>query len=186
MDYYLIAYILFSIVLITTPPFILSQQNKSIAAVLYAIGAIGVCVFYGLRWFNGDKAKSLGYDGQWPPANRINFCPDYFTMTEGKDANNNTIKVCVDNVGFSKPSTLNKYNSDSTPTLVTYDTSNNSFTYSGKNAIPLNIMTKKEDKCRICQEIGVTWEGVYDGSSCIGLGKQNVDSSNRPVTCPQT
>ena len=165
------------------------MQNKMIATVLFAIGTILISVFYGLRWFKGDKAKSLGYDGQWPPANRINFCPDYFTMMKDSDSHNTSGYVCVDRVGFANPERLRQYD-DSTgapdfkriTTVGTYTIGNDIV-----NAISGAVLDTLERKCQICQDLGVTWEGIYDGQSCIGLGKRTVDSSTSgTTTCPPT
>ena len=74
--------------------------KKTIGAMLYLFGSIGLCVFYGLRWFNDGKAKTLGYSGPWPPV--VNMCPDYFSLYT--DKTNNNRQSCVDYKGFSTSS----------------------------------------------------------------------------------
>jgi len=122
-----------------------------IGTVIYLIGSISICVFYGLRWFNGTNAKSLGYSGSWPPF--VNMCPDYFSVYTDVSGNQH----CVDYVGFAKQG-LNVYQKGSSP--VTYPNTS-------ANAIPFTELDTDEKKCNICRELGVTWEGVWDGQTCF-------------------
>lgn len=169
MDYYLIVYILFSIVLIFSGVYLFMKQNKTTALILYLLGSIAVCTFYGMRWFsNGSSLNSLGYTGQWPPASKINMCPDFFTLYTGSGGKT----YCVDYVGFSTSSTpLAVFPTAPSPTLrEVIPASGGNFTIatgaSGNNAVAVSSLSTPALRCSFCQAAGVTWEGVYDGQNC--------------------
>ncbi len=147
------------------------SMQWTIGAVMYAIGSILVCVFYGLRWFNGNTAKPLGYAGKWPPI--INACPDYlsvYTNSQGK-------QYCVDYVGFAKQA-LNVLPTGSTDSaLINYPDSK-------ANAIPFSKMLSTPQKCVICQTTGLTWEGIWDGQTCTQyLGPNDIGGGKGEGNC---
>jgi len=164
MDYYLIVYILFSIVLIFSGVYYLFKLDKTIGAMLYGLGSIAVCVFYGIRWFDGDKLKKLGYAGSWPP--HINMCPDYFTLYS-----DNGGTYCVDSVGFtgtkfSKPTdgtsitAIALGGSAVAPTL-----SQGMLIKGGESSRRIDLTTNAglQIACQTCQALNIPWEGITDG-----------------------
>ena len=105
VNWYLVLYILVSIA------GLVYGTNKvystgQVRGVLFAIGALIILVYFGLRWFGSriDKPKN------WPPV--INMCPDYLTYVKG-------LRGCVDMLGVTKsPSGLAKARPSELPTLT--------------------------------------------------------------------
>ena len=136
--------------------YLMTSLQKTLGAVLYLLGSIGLCVFYGLRWFNDGTPKTLGYSGKWPPM--VNMCPDYFSLYTDRSGD----KYCVDYVGFS--SRIKKFTKGNEINAITFASNQPSFN-SNTNAIPTKNVTTAQN-CAICQAASLTWEGVYDGNSC--------------------
>ncbi len=148
MDYKFILFIFLAVILVSGGAYRFYAGGQEITAALFFIGAIGAMVFFGLRWFASGKTK--GSVSSWPPA--INYCPDFLTLAEvgGK-------KVCVDTIGIYKGG-IRKWTG---PTQTSQD-------------YVFNLSADKSGKARVdalcaeCARQRVSWEGVYDGSVCVG------------------
>lgn len=128
-----------------------------------------VLIVYGNRWFgpNGSATTNLT---KWPP--QINTCPDFLTSytNYGKQG-------CVDMIGVSTKG----FQQVSDPTtLTTQDNNDNSVKF-----FPLNVGETRQSLCARLQRVGLTWEGVYDGVSCLapnGSGTSLVPGSGCSTT----
>ncbi len=162
MDFAFIAYILFAFVVGVGGTYQIINLQRPIAATLYLIGAIVVLVFFGLRWFSGESFKlgRLNPD-KWPPV--INLCPDFLTLYE-RNKNGVKEKVCVDLIGIAPAGGIRKLTSPEQT--------------SGQNAdnyifnLYANLSGKKRSDalCLECKNKKVTWEGIYDGATCVMTG----------------
>jgi hypothetical protein len=165
VNWYLVLYIVVSIA------GLVYGTNKvystgQVRGVLFAIGALIVLVYFGLRWFGSriDKPKS------WPPV--INMCPDYLTYV--KD-----LPGCVDMLGVTKASAgLVKARPSELPTL-TRSNKNKVFEFTSEDIRNAKSVGDLQTICNRCQEAGVTWEGVYDGDVCVGVGKHEKDTADK-------
>jgi hypothetical protein len=123
--------------------------------VIYAVGTFFVLLYFGLHWFNKKTKRT---DTVWPPV--INMCPDYLTYFESGAS-----KGCVDMLGVSTNGTLRKV------TSIAARTPQDTFQYTFNS-----IKNKTTDINTICAECalkGLTWEGVYDGDSCVGAASSS-------------
>ena len=141
------------------------------AAVIYAIGAAMVFYFFDRRWFGTYEAKP----NSWPPT--INMCPDYLTfvptITGSKSASGGG---CVDMLGVTGTSggiTVTK--KSELPTLNAASTQQ-VFQYTAADVKAATTVEQLQPICQACSIAGVTWEGVYDGDTCLGIAKLGADA----------
>ena len=128
-------------------------------AVLFGVGATLVFIFYGKRWFPDTSGNT---SPTWPP--KINSCPDYLTyvasFTDGHPG-------CVDMLGVSTTGSLQVVTSNPA-TLASTDAKVFPFTSAFIEQVSSNVQ-QLQAVCNACQAKGLTWEGVWDGDSCLGI-----------------
>ncbi len=150
MNFSFILYVLMTIVFVLGSFYFNYKRGKMIQAMLLSIGFLLVSIVFGTRWFTGSGEINTGKPPtSWPPS--INSCPDYLTLYKGP-----TGYVCVDNVGVSNGG-ISKW-SDATQTDAKYIFE--LFTTD-------NSTSRIEKLCKQAAEKKVTWEGVYDGTTCL-------------------
>jgi len=151
MEYIFIFYIFISFILSVGGAFVLFSNSRTLAAILYLVGIVVIEIYFGTKWFNPNGTKVTTTATTWPPA--LNICPDFLSLykqpTSGKS-------YCVDTVGIS--SSLTKWTTGSTIT----DT--NVFNLSSDKAGTDRTTTL----CADAKRLGLTWEGVWDGTTCLG------------------
>lgn len=127
-------------------------------AILFGLGAAYFSVVYGIRWFGSDQSVFSAPPGSWPPA--VNMCPDFLTYYERTDANGKKTKTCVDRIGVSRNGALSVFPSTGpAPTDDKYY-----FTLDSSNADPT---TARNVLCQKAITMGLTWEGITNGESCV-------------------
>lgn len=155
MDYLFLLYVLLSVGLGLGGMVILIQSERTFGGFLFLIGAVLIFTFYGLRWFVGDAIKPNGYTSTtWPP--NINMCPDFLSLFN-RTVNGKQENVCVDMVGVSTGGIQKLLD----PSQAT----NNNFVFPLHE--DLSGQARIDALCQECQTKKVTWEGVYDGVTCI-------------------
>lgn len=150
MTYIFLFYVFLSIVCITGGAYYFYSSNHQLTAYIYFVGSIAAVIFFGLRWFSpsGDITKAAS--GAWPPS--INYCPDFMSLAVIEDE-----QVCIDTIGVAQNGGLAV--SDGTQVNDRY---------------VFHLFTDKIGKERVnllCEESKskqVTWEGVWDGTVCMG------------------
>jgi hypothetical protein len=151
-----ILFIFLNIILILGATYRFYSSGQEFGALIVLGGLVAASVIFGLRWFTGS-GEMANAPGPWPPV--LNTCPDFLTlhtMGTGTTAQ----KVCIDTVGVAKGGTskMEKWTS-STQTDEKYK---------------FNLHTNKSGQeridalCEECAAKGVTWEGVYNGVTCLG------------------
>ncbi len=76
MDFWLILYILLTVVFGGFSVSTLYKRGQNTGAILTVILLLLIFIFYGLRWFSGGELKgSQRNPGAWPPI--VNMCPDF-------------------------------------------------------------------------------------------------------------
>ena len=149
MDYVFLFYIFVSFVIATGGAYILASSGRIVAALLYLIGVIAIEAFFGTRWFQGTQVKQT--TGPWPPA--INTCPDFLSLHKI-----GTTYYCVDTTGIAPNGGIEKWNSPA----------------QADDRFLFKLYADKTGSDRttaLCQEAKVkrvTWEGVFDGTTCLG------------------
>lgn len=155
-------YVIASIVFITGASFKLYPLGMP-RTVIFVIGAIFISGFYGYRWFYSGK---LDETGVWPPV--INTCPDYLTYVETLPGS--TISGCVDMLGVSKNGgiiAVTKSEISASNPLG----SNKVFNYTSADVKRATTSEELKPICDACIRAGITWEGVYDGDSCLAINR---------------
>ena len=152
MDLKFVFYVFLSIVVTTGVAFSFYSKSQEVVAGLVFFGLIAASVVFGLRWFtaSGVTAGSAA-SSSWPPV--INYCPDFLTLYTV-----NNEQVCIDTIGVSQSAGINKW-IDPTQTDERF-------------LFHLFLTTSGKDRVRqLCDQAKnkrVTWEGVWDGSVCVG------------------
>lgn len=153
MDLKFLFYVFLCIVVISGGSYNLFGTGQEIAAGIFFFGAVTASVFFGIRWFtsSGDTRRGMPGSGAWPPL--INYCPDFLTLHVIDNK-----QVCIDTIGVARAGGIEKWTS---PTQI-------------EDKYKFNLYLDRSDKLRLtalCEEAAakkVTWEGVYDGSVCLG------------------
>ena len=147
-----IFFLLISMATILGSVFFNFQAGKYISAALLGAGFLTITILYGLYMFtpSGDIVSSVK-GGPWPPT--INVCPDFLSLITV-----NGTPACIDPVGVSNVAGgLKKWNnSGNTGTDYVFDLS-----------LTMNGQKRIDALCQQCSAKGLTWEGVYDGTSCL-------------------
>jgi hypothetical protein len=160
MDYLLVLYILLSLVIGLGGTYTLMQNERTLAAFLFFVGSILILTFYGLRWFKGTALNPSRYQTtSWPPF--VNTCPDFLSVYERPVPGSSTKEqVCVDLIGVAEGGIQKLVD----PANV----NNDNFVfklYADKKGVE-----RMKALCNECKLKKVTWEGVYDGVSCVATG----------------
>jgi len=168
----MIGYIVVSIVGLLYGTSYINSINQ-IRAAVFGIFASLVLIYFGIRWF-GSRIPQLT---SWPPV--INTCPDYLSYITIPSTTVNGKKItsgCIDMLGITNGlsgataisktsrSTASSFKSGNTaPTITQICEFTSADVKAAKTAADLQAI------CARCKDLGITWEGVYDGDSCIGI-----------------
>ena len=152
MDYPFILYIFVSVCVGLGGMVMLIQSERTLGGLLFLIGSVLIFTFYGLRWFYGENLKATAYSSkQWPPI--VNTCPDFLTLAK----DNKGKRVCIDLIGVASGGIAKFVDSTnmgkSTHTFQLYDN--------------LTGQRRIQALCNECKKFNLTWEGVYDGVTCL-------------------
>jgi hypothetical protein len=157
VNIYLGIYIVVAILVVVGGTFKLTGSGQTVGGVLFAIGAIIVFIVYGLKWFGG-KGVFSETPVSWPTT--INTCPDYLVYYGRKAADGSTQDSCIDTIGVSKNGSLKVFpKGTSSPTTDDYY-----FSLVTKSSDPA---AKNAELCQRAITLGLTWEGITNGESCI-------------------
>jgi len=161
MTWQIIAYFILSIGIVAYGTNALLPSGTG-RAILFGIGSTLLFIFFGFRWFSSSSSSSE--PKTWPPT--INSCPDYLTYVP-KNSPTIVSDICVDYLGVSVNGGLGKTNKNDS---ISY-TTNTAFA-SGAKIFPYTSANIKGSSvqaiCDACATAGITWEGIFDGDSCIG------------------
>ena len=124
------------------------QSQKYLSAGILGVGFLVISILYGLYVFtpSGDYVQEIK-GGPWPP--KINVCPDFLSVITVAGG-----PACIDPIGVSR---LRKWN----------NTGNAGSEYVFDLMLNKSGQTRINDLCSKCRELGLTWEGVFDGSACL-------------------
>ena len=145
-DIKLIIYVIGCILTLTLGTYKIFQYYQMLGAIIFFVGALYVCIIYGIRWFNNASSSATA----WPPV--INTCPDYLTYYERKK-DGKMVPTCIDTIGVAKKSGLK---------IFPKDGDSNS-----DEACFFTIPTTNAEKCQQAINMGLTWEGITNGESCV-------------------
>jgi len=150
MNIIFVFYILITIVSILGSFFFNYKKGNVIQATLLSIGFLLISILFGLRWFSSSgEILSNAPLTTWPPS--INSCPDYLTLYKMPGG-----YVCVDAVGVSNGGMSQWTDPTQTDDKYVFNLFTN-----------LNSTERIKALCDQAAAKKVTWEGVYDGSTCL-------------------
>ena len=152
MTYLFLFYVFLICIVITGGSFVLFSSGQQITATMYMIGTIVGSIYFGLRWFNTSGNLNSSAASEWSAP--VNYCPDFLSLS--KDSKGK--QVCIDTVGVS------------TGGMDTTDGT----AQSGRAVfnLSLDVTTASARSAALCEEAkskGVTWEGVWNGTTCTGF-----------------
>jgi hypothetical protein len=174
INWKLVSYVLVSIAVMVMGVFYSYTPDALARTLLFAIGGSLVFYFFYLRWF-GQTEQIPDF---WPPT--INTCPDYLTyVTIGNSGG------CVDYLGVATGGSSNLPKSNPSDRF----TSTSDIKVFAKTSTDVRAARDAaaiSQICTLCQQKGVTWEGVWDGDTCVGMNrfittKQLSDNRGCPV-----
>lgn len=143
-------YVFVACIGIAASAFYFQSIGQEIMAGICFVGFLIAAVYFGIRWFPPAGTDTAAVT-TWPPV--INYCPDFLSLhtVNGK-------QVCIDTVGVAQTGGISRW-TDPTQTDEKY-------------LFDLSLNTAgKERIMSLCQQAKVkkvTWEGVWDGTICIG------------------
>lgn len=177
LNWYFVIYLLFCIAVVGMGVTKLYSMGTA-TAIIYAIGSIMILIFYSYRWFGTDTTSSP----TWPPT--INTCPDYFTYIASLPGDSKP--GCVDLLGISKNTGIRKTDASglSAATLRS-DTADQVFPFTSKDVLKATTTAVVTGICQLCSSKGITWEGVYDGDTCVGISNNAALRSSASGSCPK-
>jgi len=154
---YLGIYIIVAIIAIGGGSFSLFKMNQTTAALIFFLGSILLFIVYGVKWFNKGSMFSKT-PVSWPPT--INTCPDYLVYYQRAMSDGSKQDTCIDMIGVSKNGALKMFpSSGDAPSDDSYY-----FSLSTKSTDPTG---KTAELCKNAISMGLTWEGITNGESCI-------------------
>lgn len=162
MNYRFLFYCLLSVVLIAGGGFFFFSMRQEVTAAIYFIGAVIAALFFGFRWFtsSGDLKGGNASPGAWPPA--VNYCPDFMTLATVENK-----QVCIDTVGVGQAGGI-----------ATSDGTKIGDQYLFHLYLSSSGNERKKLLCDQAKAKNVTWEGVWDGSTCMASTEPPKPPSN--------
>ena len=175
---YLGIYVILAILTIAGGTFKIYGMSQTLAAVLFFIGVLAIFIVYGIKWFGAAGSLFSKTPVSWPPM--INTCPDYLVYYSRKMPDGSSQDSCIDMIGVSKNGALKKFPTSGDPPT------DNTFYFSlvTKASDPAG---KKQELCQNAISMGLTWEGITNGESCITPDGPVAPGSggNGNGSCPQ-
>lgn len=176
VNWYLFAYVISSVVFLVYGTKEVYSTGQ-VRGVIFAIGTLLVLLYFGLHWFGTPRSTV----NNWPPI--INTCPDYLTYIPRtiKTSSGSTITVpgCVDMLGVTSGTSANSFIKVSPTEISGLDISmvTKVFKYTSADIKAATTIDALQPICNACQAAGLTWEGVYDGDTCVGITKMEAQAA---------
>jgi hypothetical protein len=164
MDYYLIAYVFLVLIILFQAASSLFGSSRTTAGIVVFILFILIFVFYGMRWFRGDRVANA-YNGAWPPV--VNTCPDYLTYYKKPKTGSGFEDTCIDLVGMSRNNGLTPWSPSDNPNNPPSDSKKYFMQVYKPGMGPSDLSTL----CNAAQTAGLTWEGITNGEACTYAAK---------------
>jgi hypothetical protein len=152
MNYLFLFFIFATAVLIIGGTFSLFSGGKTVLGSIYFLSTLIAAIVFGLRWFQPSGDLNKPTVSSWPPV--INTCPDFLTLY-----NVGGTSYCIDTIGIVKPGGITQW-TDPTQT----DTK-----YLFNLFLDLTGTARAKALCEECNTKLVTWEGVFDGATCMNV-----------------
>ena len=173
---YLIIYVIGAISVIAGGTVTAFNTGKSLAAVLFCMGAIAIFVIFGLKWFSPGSVFAKT-PVPWPPT--INTCPDYLVYYGRNRGDGTKENTCIDIIGVSKNGGLKVFPKEALNDTTKVPTDGNY--YFSLKTDSTSAGAKNQELCTRAITAGLTWEGITNGESCTSAGSTAPDTT---AGCP--
>jgi len=151
MDFLFLLFIFLSSTVIIGSSYYIYLTGRHLTTFIFFGGFLSLTVIFGLKWFRSDGTLIESSVGSWPPI--INVCPDFLSLTTiGGNA------VCVDTLGVAPNGGIQQNDGTKSDPKTVFDLMANN----------TNSTARAAALCKQTKEMILTWEGVYDGSVCLG------------------
>jgi hypothetical protein len=182
INWYMILYVIVSAMFLVYGTSNIYSTGQ-IRGIIFGIGAGLVLFYFGLKWFGKVQVKQT----QWPPV--INMCPDYLTYLpsiKSTAASTRMVPGCVDFLGVTSSSNAASAFVKIQPLQSVIDALNATMTtkvfkYTSPDIKNASSASDLQTICDACQNAGLTWEGVYDGDSCVGIPKVEANNAAKEM-----
>jgi hypothetical protein len=175
---YLGIYIIVAILVIAGGSFKLYGSNQVLAAILFFVGSLVIFIIYGTKWFGESSGIFSKTPVSWPPIN--NTCPDYLVYYGRKMADGSSQDSCIDTIGVSKNGALKVFPKGKNPSDIPTD-NDYYFSLATKSSDPAG---RRAELCQRAISLGLTWEGITNGESCITPAGPVAPSTPGGSGCP--
>jgi hypothetical protein len=173
----LVIYIISAIAVIAGGTVTAFNSGKTLAAILFFMGAVAIFVTFGLKWFSPGSVFAKT-PVPWPPT--INTCPDYLVYYGRNKADGTKENTCIDLIGVSKNGGLKVFSKEVLQGVSTPPTDNEYYFSLKTESSETNA--KNQELCKRAIDAGLTWEGITNGESCTAGG--NSTSPDGATGCP--
>ncbi len=171
---YLASYIILAIFVIAGGSYKLMGDGQTMGGIIFLLGTLFIFTLYGLKWFSTGAILSQT-PVSWPPI--INTCPDYLVYYGRSMPDGTTQDTCIDMIGVSKNGSLKLFPKDGqAPSSDDYY-----FSLTTKSSDPTS---KNNELCQKAINMGLTWEGITNGESCISSSGTPTSGGNSGGACP--
>ena len=161
INIYLLIYIIVAIITIAGGTYSIVNMGKSLAAILFFIGVLAVFIVFGIKWFSRGSVFAET-PVSWPPT--INTCPDYLVHYGRIMPDGGKQDACIDLIGISKNGKLKVFPKDGATAAASPVDSDYYFSLVTNSA---DTNAKNQELCQRAIDMGLTWEGITNGESCI-------------------
>lgn len=172
----LIIYIISAIAVIAGGTVTAFNTGKTLAAVLFFMGALTIFVTFGLKWFRPGSVFAKT-PVPWPPT--INTCPDYLVYYGRAKGDGTKEHTCIDLIGVSKNGGLKVFSKEVLQSGGSPPTDNEYYFSLKTESSDTNA--KNQELCKRAIDAGLTWEGITNGESCTTGGSEAPDNT---ANCP--
>jgi hypothetical protein len=172
INIYMLMYVVYAVLLGLGTTIFFMNNGQSATAITFLLLALGVFIFYGLRWFGQESVFNPPTSFTWPPY--INTCPDFLYYYRRRG----TEDTCVDPIGVSRGGTLTLNRLSPGDIKSQEDNDRIFFPLETSGGSPDAI---QRELCQRAKTYGLTWEGVTDGQSCMTRTYGTKDLNN-PAT----
>ena len=180
---YLIIYVIGAIAVLVGGTLTAFNMAKTLAAILFFIGALVIFTVFGLKWFSPGSVFAKT-PVSWPPT--INTCPDYLVYYGRVKTDGTKENTCIDLIGVSKKGEagLKVFPKEAVNDDTKVPAGDEYYFSLTTNSSDIN--TKNQELCTRAITKGLTWEGITNGESCIIPGESVApDGSIIPAGCPK-
>lgn len=143
-------YVFVALIAIIGPAAYFQSIGEDFVAGICLVQFVIASFYFGTRWFPPANSVTKSTD-TWPPV--MNYCPDFLSLytINGK-------QVCIDTIGVAQTGGISQWT----------DPAQTDEKYQFNLYLDSSAQERTQKLCQQAKLKRVTWEGVWDGTICIG------------------